>query len=98
MTLVSELDLAHLPVEDPAFWADPMPGIEAARRQHPWLAMTNFGYFIHGYQAMKDIMPLDKKLRPNFEELVDHYQAKGLLGRSFRSNSSSDILDPSIFV
>jgi len=77
VTLVSELALAHLPVEDPAFWADPMPGIEAARRQHPWLAMTNFGYFIHGYQAMKEIIPLDKKLRPNFEELVDHYKANG---------------------
>lgn len=77
MTLVSELALAHLPVEDQAFWADPMPGIEAARRQHPWLAITSFGYFIHGYQAMKDILPLDKKLRPNFEDLVDHYQARG---------------------
>lgn len=77
MTLVSELELAHIPVEDPAFWADPMPGIEAARLQHPWLATTSFGYFIHGYQAMKDILPLDKKLRPNFEDLVEHYQAKG---------------------
>ena len=77
MTLISDLELAHLPVEDPQFWADPMPGIAAARQKHPWLAITNFGYFIHGYQAMKDILPLDKKLRPNFDDLIVHYNAQG---------------------
>src|SRR5262245_24158902 len=54
-----------------------MPSMAAARRQHPWLAVTKFGYFIHGYQAMKDIIPLDRKLRPNFEGVVELYQAEG---------------------
>jgi len=77
MQNVAELELARLPVDDPEFRKDPMPWIRAAREVHPWLATTDYGYFVHGYQAIKDIIYMDDKLRPSFEELVEYYGVQG---------------------
>jgi cytochrome P450 len=74
---IDDLTLYRLPVDDHAFWADPFPEIDAARRQHPWLARTDYGHFVHGYQAIKDIISLDERLRPNFDELVKFYGVEG---------------------
>lgn len=73
MPAISDLSLRRLPVDDPAFWADPWPEIAAARAQHPWLATTDYGYLVLGYHAIKDICYMDDKLRPNFDELVAFY-------------------------
>jgi cytochrome P450 len=73
---LAEMDLPLLPVEQPAFAADPTPYVEAARREHPWLAKSNVGgYVIHGYQAVKDILYMDDKLRPYFDGVAEFYGA-----------------------
>ncbi len=36
-----DMTLPHRPLEDPTFDMDPMPYIEAARRQHPWRRGSN---------------------------------------------------------
>src|SRR3954468_23694904 len=77
MTLVSELTLPELPVLQQDFINDPQPYMAAARGQHPWLAKCTLGYLVHGHQAIKDILPLDGKLRPAFEGLVKLYGGEG---------------------
>ena len=77
MQLITEMSLPHLPVDDPEFHRDPMPFVEAARRQHPWLAKFNSGYVIHGYQALQDLAFMDDKLEMGLASVVDFYQARG---------------------
>jgi len=72
-----DIPLAHLPVERVEFEENPMPFIEAARRTHPWLANSNFGFVVHGYQAIKDLNGMDDKLRPSFGGIVEYYGVKG---------------------
>ena len=50
-------------MEDPNFAEDPFSRFTAARRQHPWLAQSSFGYVITEYAAMKDLLGMDDKLR-----------------------------------
>ena len=77
MRLLTEMDLPLLPVEQPAFAADPTAHVEAARREHPWLAKSNVGgYVIHGYQAVRDILYMDDKLRPYFDGVAEFYGAE----------------------
>lgn len=64
MKTVADLDLIYLPMEEPAFAADPWPHFVAAREGHPWLAQCAFGYVVHQYEAVKDLMYLDDKMRP----------------------------------
>jgi cytochrome P450 len=77
MRLASEMDLPVLPVEDPGFPADPMPHVDAARRQHPWLARFHAGYVIHGHQATKDLLALDDHMRPFFDGVVEIFEGQG---------------------
>jgi cytochrome P450 len=77
MALASEIDLPHLPVDDPAFRADPFAAVEEARKRHPWLATTDYGLLIHGYQAIKDIVYQDDKMHPSFDGLVEYYGVQG---------------------
>jgi cytochrome P450 len=77
MPLLTEMPLPILPVEQPDFAIDPMSYVEVARRQHPWLARSNVGgYVIHGYQAVKDIVYMDDKLRPYFDGVAEFYGAE----------------------
>jgi cytochrome P450 len=77
MPLVTDMQLPLLPVEQPGFASDPMPYVEAARRQHPWLATSNVGgYAIHGYRAVKDIVYMDSNLRPYFDGVAEFYGAE----------------------
>jgi cytochrome P450 len=75
--LISEMNLPELPVLDPAFASDPMPAVERARQQHPWLARFKDGYLVHGYRATKDLLIMDDKLRPARDGIVDIYGARG---------------------
>jgi cytochrome P450 len=77
MQSLEEISLTHLPVEQLEFEENPMPFVEAARHQHPWLAKSNFGYVVHGYQAIKDLNGMDDKLRPSFSGVVDYYGVRG---------------------
>lgn len=77
MQSITQMSIPFLPVDDPAFHRDPMPFVEAARRKHPWLARFESGYVVHGYQALKDLAPLDEKLEMGLEGVVAFYGAEG---------------------
>jgi len=63
MQAITELELGNLAMELPEFAADPLPHFRAAREQHPWAASCAFGYVIHGYEAIKDLLWQDDKMR-----------------------------------
>ena len=86
MQIVSELALPHLPLESPTFAVDPMPYIEAARRQHPWLARCDFGYVVHEYQAIRDLSYMDDKFRPSMDTITEIMGAKGTPWGEFMDN------------
>jgi cytochrome P450 len=73
---LNDLELGSMPIEDPKFATDPMPYLEAARRQHPWLAKCNVGYVVYGYQATKDLMWMDDKLRTSNDSVTTIMGAK----------------------
>ncbi len=77
MRSVADTQLPILPVERPEFFSDPMRFVDEARRQHPWLAKFGQGYVIHGYQAFKDLVSMDEKLKPGLGGIVEFYQAEG---------------------
>ncbi|MGB8366638.1 MAG: cytochrome P450 [Rhizomicrobium sp.] len=77
MQVAHELDLAQLSIEEAEFAKDPMPYVEAARRRHPWLAKCGFGYVVHEYQAMKDLLSMDDKLTIATRTVVETMGATG---------------------
>jgi cytochrome P450 len=77
MQSANDLALAHLPLDAADFGVDPMPYFEAARRQHPWLARCDVGFVVTDYQAMKDILYHDDKLRMPTEQIVALMGAEG---------------------
>jgi cytochrome P450 len=77
MQTIAELDLPHLPMEDPEFSANPWPVVKEARKQHPWLAKVGFGYAIHQYEAIKDLLWLDDSMRGAYGGVTDILDAHG---------------------
>src|SRR5690606_30642980 len=65
------------PTEQLDFAADPMPFVEEARREHPWLAKCEAGYLVHGYHAVQDILYMDAKLGPARANVVEIYGGQG---------------------
>jgi cytochrome P450 len=72
----NDLDLALMPMTDPDFAADPFRYMEEARRKHPWLARAEHGLFIHDYQAIRELMWMDDKLRTANDLIVEITGAK----------------------
>lgn len=70
-TPAADLALFELPIEHPAFAIDPEPYLDRARRQHPWLARFSHGFVLHGYQAMRELMPQDDKLHIAVDAVVE---------------------------
>src|SRR5579862_6262323 len=77
MQPVTALSLPQLAMEDPSFADDPSCQFTAARRKHPWLAKSTFGYVVTEYAAMKELLGLDDRLRTAHEGVVDLMHAKG---------------------
>lgn len=77
MQLITEAPLPCLPVEDPEFHRNPMPYVEQARQQHPWLAKFSTGYIVHGYDALVELARMDDKLEMGLGSMVAFYQAEG---------------------
>jgi cytochrome P450 len=77
MQSATELDLPQLPIEEAAFANDPTPFVEAARRRHPWLARCSVGFIVTEYDAMREILYQDDKLRMPSEQIVELMGAKG---------------------
>lgn len=86
MPSVSELTLPYLPIQDAAFAADPTPYIEAARRNHPWLARCDVGYLVHEYAAIKELILMDDKFRPSMDSITQIMGARGTPWGGFMDN------------
>ena len=86
MQSVTELDLGVMPIERPDFGADPLPYLEAARGRHAWLARCNVGYVIHQYQAIKELIYMDDKLRSSNDSVTQIMGAKGTRWGRFIEN------------
>jgi cytochrome P450 len=87
MRTIADLALPNLPMEDAGFAADPWPHLEAARRQHPWLATCSFGYVVHSYDAIRDLLWLDHSLQGAYTNVVDIMQARGTPWGRFQQES-----------
>jgi cytochrome P450 len=82
--------LPTLPVELPEFSANPAPYLEAARREHPWLARFSQGYIIHGYQAAADLLADDTHMIFAGADIVEYYGLQGTMwGRFWQEGMSS---------
>ena len=77
MQALADLDLPHLPMETDAFAADPYSFFAEARKQHPWLAKSQFGYVVHEYTAIRELYWMDDKMRASFDEIVEIMEAEG---------------------
>jgi cytochrome P450 len=77
MTQLTDLELYQLPMEDPAFSENPWPALAEAREVHPWLAKSGYGYAIHEYQAMRDLLWLDRSMTGAYHDVVEIMQAEG---------------------
>ena len=77
MENLADLDLPYLPVEEPAFGANPMRYFAEARTHHPWLARSNVGYYVHEYTAIRELLGQDDKLRPAYDGIVELLDAHG---------------------
>jgi cytochrome P450 len=86
MQSVTTLELPNLPLEDPAFAVNPTPFIEAARREHPWLAKCSVGYIVHDYEAIRDLVPMDDRMRPSMDSITEIMGAKGTAWGDFMDN------------
>lgn len=83
MDAVAETILPTLPIEQLEFSADPDRYLEAARREHPWLARFSQGFVVHGYQATKDLLGDDQRLQPGFGGIIDFYGVRGTMWARF---------------
>jgi len=86
METLAELDLPHLAMESSEFSADPFPHFNSARAKHPWLARSVFGFVVTEYEAMRDLLAMDR-LRTANDGVVELMGAKGTpVGNFFESN------------
>lgn len=77
MPAIEDLDLEHLPIASKAFGDNPHPFMAKARTRHDWLARSDLGYVVTGYQAIDQILRQDDKLSMPGEEIVDIMGARG---------------------
>src|SRR6516165_10384534 len=68
---LTELHLPYLPMEDPAFSRNPYPYLEQARTMHPWLARGAFGYVVHQYKAIQDLLRQDGPMQSAYDGIVE---------------------------
>ena len=78
MQSLNELDLPYLPMETEEFAADPFPYFDEARQKHPWMAKCVHGYAVHDHAAIKDLLWMDDKMLPAFDDIVPFMGAKDL--------------------
>jgi cytochrome P450 len=86
MQTLSSLDLPLLPLEDPAFAANPFPHFAAARERHPWLARWQHGPIVTGYGAVRDLMAMESRMRMPYDQLVEVMDAKGTAWGRFQES------------
>jgi cytochrome P450 len=77
MQQLAELDLPHLPMETPEFASKPWEYLAEARSRHPWLATSINGVVVTEYEAIKELMWMDSRMRNSFDGIVEIMGAKG---------------------
>lgn len=77
MQALTDLELPHLPVETAEFAADPVRYFNEAKQQHPWLAASDIGYYVHEYSAIRELLIQDDKLLPAYDGLVEQLGVQG---------------------
>lgn len=77
MLAISQLELHHLPLEEATFASNPLPHFAAARAKHPWLAVSSFGYVVHEYGALKELLWMDDRMIAPFDGIVEMSGGKG---------------------
>lgn len=87
MTPITELALHALPMEEPRFSEDPWPHIAAARAQHSWLARCGYGFVVHQYDAIRDLLWLDHSLAGAYHDVVAIMDAEGTPWGRFQHES-----------
>jgi cytochrome P450 len=74
---VETMDVPYLAMETEAFARDPYPFLDEARAKHPWLARGAFGYIIHEYAAIQDVLRQDGPLQSDYAGIVEMMGAQG---------------------
>jgi hypothetical protein len=77
MQTLAELDLPRVAVDTPEFAADPVSHFREAKQQHPWIATSDLGYWVHDYRAIRDLLGHDEQLRPAYDGIVEMLGAHG---------------------
>ena len=72
---VTALDLPYLPMDEASFADDPLPRFAEARAAHPWLATCPYGIVITQYDAMRDLLQMDRNLEGAYRSVVDIMEA-----------------------
>ena len=73
---VATLDLPYLPMDEASFADDPLPRFAEARRAHPWLATCPYGIVVTEYDAMRDVLQMDRNLEGAYRSVVDIMEAR----------------------
>jgi len=71
MQHLDEIELPFLAMGTPDFAANPYAHVAEARKKHPWLAKCENGYCVFDYSAIRELMWMDDKMRPSFDNIVD---------------------------
>ncbi len=87
MDAIADLALPYLPMDEARFAENPWPHLAVARAQHPWLANCPFGYVVHQYDAMRDLLWLDDSMQGAYTNVVQVMQAHGTPWGRFQENS-----------
>ncbi|PEQ13609.1 hypothetical protein B2G71_04565 [Novosphingobium sp. PC22D] len=90
-----DLDLPYLEMESDDFAADPIPRIERARAQHPWLARWVLGYVVTDYKAMRDLFAREGEMGQLYDQIVDIMDAKGTRWGDFQKRHMLNQMGPS---
>lgn len=77
MERIEDLVLPYLPMEEAGFASNPWPHLAEAREGHMWLAKTAFGYAVHQFAAMKDLLWRDEYLQTRLDNLLNVMDADG---------------------
>ena len=64
-------NVQNLAMEDPSFGEDPWPHFEAARKKHPFLAKCSFAHILTAYDAIRDLMVHEDKMRIGHTGVVE---------------------------
>lgn len=73
---VTALELPYLPMDEVSFAEDPLPRFAEARGEHPWLATCPYGIVITQYDAMRDLLQMDRNLEGAYRSVVDIMEAR----------------------